>query len=435
MLMCSLFIYKMQVLQPIPKEILQQIDKVFEDFFWSGKKSKISLNILKCDKRTGGLGLVDIAKRQKSLYMTWIQMTQDIETCNHLAKFFLGDDVSKNLMWKYNLNPRDAGINYGNETFWHHVLLTWCEFNHHNPISYESILKQIIWMNSHIKAKSQVLKCLPGFPKGLRIEDVVQNNKFLTANEFAIKTGRKINWLHYETVIKSIPSDWKKAIIDLVKNKDGCDVKFEWLMSVKKASKNVYSQLNKREDATSKSAKYWSQKCENFSIDTHVKAFRNLYKVTNVTKLRNFQCRLLHNKIFCNNILVHWGKVKSPNCETCNETKQDIKHLLYDCVNSRKIWKSIEELFNNMDIDTAINFEMVLYNSVMEQPGHLANFIILIAKFVIYRSKCARIKCTYNTVEKEIQIFYKIESFIAQKNCHTMKHIKKWSPYINHYNL
>ena len=53
-------------------------------------------------------------------------------------------------------------------------------------------------------------------------------------------------------------------------------------------------------------------------------------------KLRNFQYRLLLNKIFVNDTLCKWKIKANDTCEICNRDKQTIVHLLTHCQNATK---------------------------------------------------------------------------------------------------
>ena len=71
-LIASLFVHKMTVLPSIPEDIIQQVETVIQQFIWNGTKPKISLAALKIAKQSGGLGLVDLRKKDDALKVAWI---------------------------------------------------------------------------------------------------------------------------------------------------------------------------------------------------------------------------------------------------------------------------------------------------------------------------------------------------------------------------
>ena len=121
--------------------------------------------------------------------------------------------------------------------------------------------------------------------------------------------------------------------------------------------------LNENDSAIVKSGKHWNKKLNDFCYDVHRKSFKNIYVTTNVIKLRSFQYRLLHNKIFCNNILYYWKKVDTQYCEWCINSKQDIIHLLWECPKTQLIWKHVGNEMCN-DIEVEFNCKNVIYNMV-----------------------------------------------------------------------
>ena len=57
------------------------------------------------------------------------------------------------------------------------------------------------------------------------------------------------------------------------------------------------------------------------------KALGDIYKVTNITKYRNYQYRLLASSLPANDRLFHWGIKSSQSCEWCGFAKQTLFHL------------------------------------------------------------------------------------------------------------
>ena len=80
-LMASLFVYKLDALPLIPSDIVQEVEKTFEEFLWKGKRAKLPLKILQKEKKYGGLGLVDITMRQQAFHIGWVKLIQTNEQC------------------------------------------------------------------------------------------------------------------------------------------------------------------------------------------------------------------------------------------------------------------------------------------------------------------------------------------------------------------
>ena len=98
---------------------------------------------------------------------------------------------------------------------------------------------------------------------------------------------------------------------------------------------------------------------------------------------------LLHNKIFCNDIIFHWRKVNLQICEIYNgREKQTITHLLYSCPTVKHIWRLLEDWCSELDLPCEVNFVNILYNLIQPKPEHVVNFITLFAKHYLFYAKC-----------------------------------------------
>ena len=62
----------------------------------------------------------------------------------------------------------------------------------------------------------------------------------------------------------------------------------------------------------------WNRACDidqtQFSIKIFEQSFQNMYKITNVVKLRDFQYRLLHKRVPSKKELFRWKIKKSYQC-------------------------------------------------------------------------------------------------------------------------
>ena len=69
----SLFTYKMQTLPIISKTLENKINALISKFIWNARRPKIRLEVLCSTKQEGGLKLVSIADRDKSLKTEWVK--------------------------------------------------------------------------------------------------------------------------------------------------------------------------------------------------------------------------------------------------------------------------------------------------------------------------------------------------------------------------
>ena len=65
------------------------------------------------------------------------------------------------------------------------------------------------------------------------------------------------------------------------------------------------------------------------------------FKITQESKLRDFQYRISHNIIVCNARLYKLKLVDSDRCRRCHTEKEDLRHLLIECPLVAALWSDI----------------------------------------------------------------------------------------------
>ena len=210
--------------------------------------------------------------------------------------------------------------------------------------------------------------------------------------------------------------------------------KFESIKSYRKVSQWVCHDKIQSNEALLKMAGVWNTKLgTRIDVNEMAKIFVIVNRFTGIVKLRDFQYRLLHNKIFCNDILFHWKKVDSNVYNLCLLEKQSILHLLCKCCKTMPIWRWLARKLN-VTIEM-LSQENIILNKVKENPKHIFNTIILLCKQYIYRCKCLGKQPKVIEAEMLIRRYHKIEMFNSCKNFTTKKTINKWSPVYDAFSL
>ena len=65
------------------------------------------------------------------------------------------------------------------------------------------------------------------------------------------------------------------------------------------------------------------------------------------TKVRMFQCKVLHNILYANKILFKLGKVTSPRFSFCKLHDETIMHLFCDCLIVKRLWNQLKSILSN----------------------------------------------------------------------------------------
>ena len=203
--------------------------------------------------------------------------------------------------------------------------------------------------------------------------------------------GECTNWLEYQGLVSAIPNRWKNILTRQVRKYEQYEHKYERLLTkLKNRSKIVYSELISN---SLTSVDFYNKWCvnilneTNLTLEEYMNWFETLYKITNVTKLRDFQYRLLHKRLPTNRELKRWGIKQSDTCNFCIE-EDGIQHTLFKCCHIHEIWvkwqKYILEKFCEALV---VDFKMILTNNFVGKSKNIINTLALILKQYIYRCK------------------------------------------------
>jgi len=139
-------------------------------------------------------------------------------------------------------------------------------------------------------------------------------------------------------------------------------------------------------------------------------------------KLRNIYFRLINNDFFPRTRMLKYKMITDDKCSRC-EMSETSRHLLYDCPQSRNIWKLYNTLLtrNNQEID-----QVQQYEDLFKACGNPA---INIVKIKIIQSLIQIIRprnWSENNIIDLIKELMNIEKYNAIKNRNTDKFEKKW---------
>ena len=75
----------------------------------------------------------------------------------------------------------------------------------------------------------------------------------------------------------------------------------------------------------------WLKTGIDINYEEYTLTFRNIYAITGNTKLRDFQYRLLLNKLVFNEDLCKWKKRDNDKCTFCGKYTETARHIFVDC--------------------------------------------------------------------------------------------------------
>ena len=422
-LVASLFVYTLQIEIGPDRQVIKKYNQMLHDFLWGKKKAKIPIELLQCDKDKGGLKLCNLEYKNLAIKATWLFRTDkycktQIQTMipGNLGTIFLeanleGADVEKII------NATEAN------DFWKETARTW--FKIKEVWIKENFPCTLLWYNSKIKINGEVIYLDKAANKGINfLTDIVKEGKIIPFPNLMKKFPQAMNWLEYESLKSAIP----KKLLQSEKTSSSL---WETILKNQNKSKCLYNILLKAQIIPI-NKKYVQIKTKvNVTEHKFQKAFKDIQKISNITKFRDFQYRLLVNGIHTNDRLFYWKIVPSQICEYCKDKIQNIEHLMYSCDIVRKIWREFQEYIDKeklcMDPNVVeINWKTIFLNKVHPKATHLINFLTLIIKQHIYACKCLNVEIKFLEIVKKFKSLQRIELYNAKCNNRIEAHNKKW---------
>ena len=92
-------------------------------------------------------------------------------------------------------------------------------------------------------------------------------------------------------------------------------------------------------------------------------------------KLKEYNFKILHNILPCNQNLMNWKIKTNPHCDICKSI-QTIQHLIFDCSYAKPLWAKLDCLFG-----ITVTFPMIL--GLTEDRTY--NNMLTIIGFLIYK--------------------------------------------------
>ena len=248
-------------------------------------------------------------------------------------------------------------------------------------------------------------------------------------DEFISAHGNCLNWLEFNTLIKSIPPEFR---LNLTGSDWVSEYAVDWRIDLpgvcsKKPVRHLYHilrQLNVEKTVYKVKERIEKVLGTQLTWKDYRAMFSQIYRITTITKYRDFQYHFLLQKIPCNRYLYYCKIKDTDQCDYC-EASQDMKHLFWECEQTQAIWAKLWQFLGKYNIFGSYSYPTVLRCDVV--PGkHIANLIVLITKQIIYRYKCKSEKIKWTHVATEILYIKKLEKYNASITGTLVKHQKKW---------
>lgn len=438
-LISSLFVYKLSVLFLLTDSQIKAFEEGLRKFLWDGKRAKIKLSTLYNLKEFGGLGLIDIRCEDIALKAQWVSTYKNFPKVRNLANQFLPKIGSQ--WWNCNLLKKDICLLVP-ECFWQYVSIAWFSVKFCRPKTVPEILNQSLWHNSLIKINKKTVWIQSAFDQGIStVENLLKDGiNFYSYNEFKTRFHNCMNFVQYYGLLKAIPREWLKILNDGIFAIPSPDVYYnspnwDYNLLGSKISKMVYTSkcvdVNMLREIHAK----WCIKIAKLndsmiSFADFVLVFETFFQITPCPKHRSFFFRLLHRRIFLNEVLYKWKIVSSSLCSYCETDYETIEHLFVQCPITRTFWQKFQGWFECMtDAEILLSPTKILFNNFDNEVPYalFLNTALLTAKHFIFVRKCLDKSINFYIFKDHLREIMKMERDWALKTKRTRKFRKKWA--------
>ena len=339
----------------------------------------------------------------------------------------IGHDI-----WRCSISPQDVSRFKIKSPFWTDVLYSWSQYNYYCSRRIEN---QLIWYNSRIKIAGKGVFWKDCYQKGLKyVFQLYDNKKFKPEDVVLVQYG--LTRMRYNSLKSALPQDWKDFFEEWETTQflpiPPHNLDTFMCLEGRKISRTVYSFL--AEDVTLIHSKFikWKLEVGDEMSDTLIdfgKKHLDIFKVTNIPKLRSFQYRILQRGLVTNIQLFKWDIKSSDLCSFCGVEQETYAHLFFHCEKVLPLWQGLTryilERFG-INIQARLDVANVLCNQVMVDKRHVANLLCLLTKYYIYVQQCLNVSLSYNGLKGTFYHFENMEKYIATKNGRLETHLKKW---------
>jgi hypothetical protein len=151
----------------------------------------------------------------------------------------------------------------------------------------------------------------------------------------------------------------------------------------------------------------------------------NFRRTCRNSKLRNIYFRLINNDFFTRERMFKYKMIDNDRCTRCGQI-ETVKHLLYECEHSKRIWN----LYNEILILNKQETEQVLkYNSIF-QIGRMAATNIIKIRLIQCLIQIERPRdWSQDNIKTVIKEIMNMEKYNSIKNKMIVSFEKKWSTF------
>ena len=199
-------------------------------------------------------------------------------------------------------------------------------------------------------------------------------------------------YLKWAGIIHSIPQNWKKCIkqhyqdISGIKkqNKNKFLLKDELIDIKKITTKNIYEKLVEQKYTPPTAQSNLSKRIGNTEGIEWSNVYNRIYTNTIDTYLRMFQYKILNNILYLNFDLYCFKIIEFSTCSLCHSYPETVDHLFIECTEAINYYIQVKNWLRSFGVFLP---ELNKFDILLGVDDVLVNFVILLYKYSLYRSR------------------------------------------------
>ena len=404
-LAASILVYPLSIIDT-PDTIIEQVDKLFFDFLWANKPSKISRNTIIREIDNGGLKMIDIKSKMKSLKFSWI--TRALAKPDSTWKLIL-DDILNDVSFDYLVKCTNIQNKYYKKLpeFYKGILTDLIKLRKLKTLKtplFQEITAETLWFNNNITVDRVCIFWRKWYIKGIKyISDLINTRgEFMKISEINETYNINCTFMDHLRIRQSIPGIWRKILT----------TEYHTNVSTNNSNALYITYQSRACDIITLKSKclYWMliDVLVNGQTPTCITRWNSIYpidkdiwpdifvipfKSCRETYLQTFQYKIINRILACNKWLHQLKIINTDKCtyQFCNEPAiDDIQHHLISCPPVITFWQHFVSWWNCLDYQKL--HPLAEENIILGFPCHtnediVINFCLIIAKITIYNCK------------------------------------------------
>ena len=374
--------------------------------------------------KTAGLNLTNFKTKDNAIKASWVSMLHKEPFLEEMAYQSLNIHLT-DLIWNCNLHKDDVKHVVKDITcFWKDVLKACTRLNY-TEICNSDPGSQVIWYNSHICIGGKPFFWKKPYKKGLvHVSQLFTPSGDKKAYDH-LEDEYGLNIFQVNQLMSTIPREWKIYSID---NQCTPTMYSRYKNQPKPCSFYYKTMTTLPQNAFTAYVKWQAMLHTSKSYDNFISLFSKIFVVTNHSKFRSLQYRILQCALVLNVQLYRW-KIREDNlCTFCDKHTETYPHLFFDCQNAKELATSIPAILDKygQTVNFTLTSENTIFNDVIMDQSHLVNFIVLGMKVYIYKNRCLKKQCSVIDFKNFIEQCRTCEYYNAMQSKTMSKYHKKW---------